>query len=128
MAARRGFTVIEIAVILVIIAMMMVIVIPHFVNQLQLRKAQRVKNDLDTLNSAIEHYALDNDKTGGFQPAYADLRKYLDSNTDIYRRDGRDVYGDSYGPFIVGNRPGVPQKTAARLANVAGPDFWSPYQ
>jgi type II secretion system protein G len=127
-SARRGFTIIEIAVILVIIALMLVIIVPHFFSQLKARKAQRVKEDLITLNSAIEHYALDNGKTSGAQPGYADLRKYLDPRTDVYRRDGKDVFGDSYGPFIVGTRPSVPPKTEDRLMDVAGPDFWSPFQ
>jgi type II secretory pathway pseudopilin PulG len=127
-SSRRGFTIIEIAVILIIIAMMLVIIIPHFFSQMKERKARRVKEDLVTLNAAIERYALDNGKTSGFHPAYADLRKYLDPNSDVYRRDGKDILGDAYGPFTVGTRPTVPPKTADKLLGVAGPDFWSPYQ
>jgi type II secretory pathway pseudopilin PulG len=125
---RRAFTIIEVAVILVIIALMLVIIVPHLLNGLKARKAQRVKDDLVTLNSAIEHYALDTGKVAGFQPDYADLRKYLDPNTDIYLRQGEDILGDTYGPFTVGARPSVPPKTASKLSTVAGPDFWSPYQ
>ena len=125
---RRGFTIIEIAVILVIIALMLVIIIPHFFSEMKERKAHRVKNDLITLNSAIEHYALDNGKVSGFQPAYADLRKYLDPKSDVYRLQGKDILGDTYGPFTIGVRPPVPPKTASQLLDVAGPDFWSPFQ
>jgi type II secretory pathway pseudopilin PulG len=125
---RRGFTIIEIAVILIIIALMLVIIIPHFFSEMKERKARRVKEDLFTLNSAIEHYAIDNGKASGFQPSYADLRKYLDPRSDVYRRDGRDVFGDTYGPFTVGARPSVPPKAAAELMGVAGPDYWSPFQ
>ncbi len=127
-SARRGFTIIEIAVILVIMALMVVIMVPHFLAEWKARKAQRVKADLVTLESAIEHYALDNGKTGGFQPTYADIRKYLDPKSDAYRRDGKDAFGDAYGPFTIGERPKVPNKTADALSDVAGPDFWSPYQ
>jgi type II secretory pathway pseudopilin PulG len=127
-SSRRGFTIIEIAVILIIIALMLVIIIPHFFSKLKERKARRVKEDLITLNAAIEHYALDNGKTSGFHPSYADVRKYLDPKSDVYRRDGKDVLGDAYGPFTVGARPPVPPKTASELMDVAGPDFWSPFQ
>ncbi len=127
-SSRRGFTIIESAVIIIIIALMLVIIVPHFIGQLSENKARRVKNDLVTLNSAIEHYALDNGKASGSQPTYADLRKYLDPKSDVYLDDGKDAFGDTYGPFIVGSRPSVPPKTAGKLLDVAGPDFWSPFQ
>jgi prepilin-type N-terminal cleavage/methylation domain-containing protein len=127
-SARHGFTIIETAVVLIIIALMIVIIVPHFLQEWNAAKAERVKNDLVTLNSAIEHFALDNGKTAGVSVTYDDLRKYLDPNSDAYRRGGRDVFGDSYGPFIVGSRPGVPQHAADKLSGVAGPDFWSPFQ
>jgi type II secretory pathway pseudopilin PulG len=127
-SSRRGFTLIEIAVILVIIALMMIIVIPHFLVQAKEANARRVKQDLVALNAAIEHYALDNGKVSGFHPTYADLQKYLDPKTDVYQRDGKDILGDTYGPFTVGQRPAVPPKTATRLSTVAGPDYWSPFQ
>ena len=126
--ARRGFTLIEVIVILIIIALMVIIVVPHYLADLKAAKAQRVKNDLITLNSAIEHYALDNGKGAGAQPSFADIRKYLDRNSDIFRRNGIDAFGDSYGPFTVGSRPAVPPKTAAKLSDAVSEDFWSPFQ
>lgn len=126
-AARRGFTIIETAVILIIIALMLLIIVPHFLQQLEVGKAQRVRDDLVALNTAIEHYALDNGKAAGAAVNYDDLRKYLDPKTDAYRREGHDVYGDSYGPFSVGTRPSVPEATADRLAAMTGPDYWSPF-
>jgi prepilin-type N-terminal cleavage/methylation domain-containing protein len=126
--SRRGFTIIEIVVVLIIIALMLVIIVPHFFSELKVRKAQRIKDDLATLNSAIEHYALDNGKTSGAELDYADLRKYLDPKTDVYRSAGKDIFGDTYGPFTVGSRPSVPPNTSDRLSNVVGEEFWSPYQ
>jgi len=126
--AHRGFTIIEIVVVLIIIGLMMLIVIPHLFVDAKLRKARRVKDDLISLNSAIEHYALDNGKVGGTQPTYVDIRKYLDQKTDVYRLGGQDVFGDTYGPFTVGSRPTVPQKTAARFMDVVSDDFWSPFR
>jgi prepilin-type N-terminal cleavage/methylation domain-containing protein len=126
--SRRGFTIIEIVVVLIIIALMLIIIVPHFLNGLKARKAQWVKDDLVALNSAIEHYALDNGKVGGVQLNYADLRKYLDPKTEVCRRDGRDIFGDSYGPFSVGTRPSIPPRTAEKLSEVVSDDFWSPFQ
>jgi prepilin-type N-terminal cleavage/methylation domain-containing protein len=127
-AARRGFTIVETAVVLIIVALLMIIVVPHFFQLWSASKAQRVKNDLVTLNAAIEHYALDNGKPAGVSLKYDDLRKYLDPTSDAYRRDGRDAFGDSYGPFIIGTRPAVPPHAVDKLSSVAGPDYWSPFQ
>jgi type II secretory pathway pseudopilin PulG len=126
--ARTGFTLVEIVVLLIIIALMLVIIVPHFLNQWTVRKADRVKADLVTLNAAIEHYALDNGKVAGSEVNYTDIRKYLDPNTDAYHQNGRDVFGDTYGPFAVGSRPAVPPKTADRLSELVGQDYWSPFQ
>jgi type II secretory pathway pseudopilin PulG len=127
-SARRGFTIIETIVILIIIALMLIIIVPHFFSQRKAEQAQKVKDDLITLNAAIEHYALDSGKMAGAQPSYADLRKYLDPKTEVYRRDGKDVFGDSYGPFTIGTRPSVPPDAVSKLSDMAGPDFWSPFQ
>jgi len=127
-ADRRGFTIIETAVVLVIIALMIVVIVPHFVQEWNLDKAQRVKADLVSLNGAIEHYALDNGKTAGITVSYDDLRKYLDPETDIYKKGGRNAFGDTYAPFVIGARPAVPQHSADKLASVTSPDYWSPFQ
>jgi len=127
-SSRLGFTIVETAVVLVIIALMLIILIPHFLQVRKSRNAERVKADLVTLNSAIEHYALDNGKLAGAPVNYGDLRKYLDPKTDAYLRAGRDVFGDSYGPFTVGSRPSVPGGVVDKLSDVVSPDFWSPFQ
>ena len=126
--ARCGFTIIEVIVVVIIIGLMLLIVVPHFFSELKTRKAGRIKEDLITLNSAIEHYALDNGKVGGIQPSYADLRKYLDPKSDIFQHNGKDVFGESYGPFTIGTRPSVPPQAAAKLSDVVSQDFWSPFQ
>jgi type II secretory pathway pseudopilin PulG len=124
---RRGFTLVEIVVILIIIALMLIIIVPHFISGLQARKAQGIKDDLAALNSAVEHYALDNGKVSGVELTYADLRKYVDPKTNVYRLNGKDAFGDSYGPFEIGSRPSVPAKTADKLSTVVNEDFWSPF-
>jgi len=126
--ARRGFTIIEIIVVLIIIALMLIIVVPHLFNETKVRKAEEVRADLVALNSAVEHYALDNGKVGGTEVQYADIRKYLDPKSYVYRSGGTDVFGNTYGPFTVGSPPSVPADTAEKLEGVAGADFWSPFQ
>jgi type II secretory pathway pseudopilin PulG len=125
---RGGFTIIEIVVILIIIALMLLIIVPHALLERKAGKAQRVKDDLVTLNAAIEHYALDNGKVSGVTLNYSDVRKYLDEKSDIYKLGGEDAFGDTYGPYVVGTRPTVPAKTEETLSTVVGPEFWSPFK
>ena len=125
---RTGFTIIEIMVILVIIALMMVIIVPHVLMNVQVRKADRVRADLNTLNNAIEHYALDNGKTAGTPVAFADLQKYLDPTTDVVHRNGNDLLGEPYGPFVVGARPSIPPRAKSKMEEIVPEDFWSPYR
>ena len=125
--SRRAFSLIEIVVIIIIVALMLLIIIPHIFSGQKLHKAERVKEDLVALNGAIEHYALDNGKVSGSPVTYADLSKYIDPHTDVSRLHGHDVFGDSYGPFTVGEPPAVPKKTEDRLFGVVSQDYWAPY-
>jgi prepilin-type N-terminal cleavage/methylation domain-containing protein len=126
--ARRGFTIIEIIVVVIIIALMLIIIVPHIFNEAKVRKAEQVRKDLVELNTAVEHFALDNGKVAGAEVQYDDIRKYLDPKGNAYRGNGRDVFGNEYGPFMVGSPPLVPVDTAQKLSGVAGPEFWSPFQ
>ncbi len=127
-ACRRAFTIIEIIVILIIMALMLVIVIPHLSVGEKERKARQIKDDLAVLNAAVEHYAVDNTKASGIEVTYADISKYVDPNSPVYLRGGKDVFGDSYGPFTVGSLPPVPPDAINRLSNAVDEDFWSPYR
>jgi prepilin-type N-terminal cleavage/methylation domain-containing protein len=126
--ARRGFTIIEIIVVVIIIALMLIIIVPHLFNESKVRKAEQERNDLVALNSAVEHYALDNGKVGGAEVQYGEIRKYLDPKSYVYRSGGTDVFGNAYGPFTVGSPPAVPADAAQKLEGVEGADFWSPFQ
>jgi type II secretory pathway pseudopilin PulG len=126
--SRRAFTLIEIIVILVIIGLMLLIVVPHYLIEFKAKKAARVKADLVALNAAIEQYALENGKVSGDPVDFDSLRKYLDQNSDAYRTGGKDAFGDTYGPFIVGSRPPVPSRTEDDLSSTVPPEFWSPFQ
>ncbi|HEX4084846.1 MAG TPA: prepilin-type cleavage/methylation domain-containing protein [Chthoniobacteraceae bacterium] len=126
--SRGGFTVIEIVVVFIIIALMLVIIVPHFVLEVKARKAARVKADVAALNSALEHFALDNGKTAGYDASYADIRKYLNPQSDAYKLNGQDLLGDQFGPYVVGTRITVPLPTQEKLSSVTPREYWSPYQ
>jgi type II secretory pathway pseudopilin PulG len=125
---RAAFTLIELIVILVIIALMTAIIIPFFLVSKKRSQAKAEREELVALEAALKRYAADNAKPAGTQAAFSDVKKYLDPTRDVYKKDGRDVLGNDFGPLRVGAPPKVPQETFDTLAGIVDDAFWSPYR
>jgi prepilin-type N-terminal cleavage/methylation domain-containing protein len=123
---RRGFTLVEIMIVVAIIALLASIAVPNFLRARKRSEASKILEDLRVLDGATDQYAIDNNKTGGTLPSFADLKTYLKTGTTLYNT-GADLFGDSYGPFTVDTVVGVPQAAYNALSDVAPVSFWSPY-
>ena len=114
-------------IVVAIIALLASIAVPGFLRARKRSQASRVINDLRHLDGAIDQYALENNKPGGYVATFTDLRVYLKNGGALYNT-GNDVFGNQYGPaFTVDSPPKVPPNTWAALSDVATTDFWSPY-
>ena len=123
----RGFTLVELMIVVAIIALLASIAVPGFLRARKRTQASRVLNDLRHLDGAIDQYALETDKPGGYIATFSDLRAYLKNGGMLYNT-GNDIFGDQYGPsFTVDSPPKVPPNTFLALSDVATTDFWSPY-
>ena len=123
----RGFTLVEIMIVVAIIALLASIAVPGFLRARKRAQASRVLNDLRHLDGAIDQYALETNKPGDFLATFTDLRVYLKDGGALYNT-GNDIFGNQYGPaFTVDSPPKVPPNTWAALSDVASTDFWSPY-
>jgi prepilin-type N-terminal cleavage/methylation domain-containing protein len=123
---RRGFTLVEIMIVVAIIALLASIAVPNFLRARKRSQATRILEDLRMLDNATDEYAIDNNKTSGMNPAFADLKAYLKTGSMLYNT-GQDLFGDSYGPFTVDTIPKVPAAAYATLSDAAPLSFWSPY-
>ena len=122
-----GFTLVELMIVVAIIALLASIAVPGFLRARKRSQASRVLNDLRHLDGAIDQYALETNKPGGYIMAFTDLRVYLKDGGTLYNT-GNDILGNQYGPsFTVDSPPKVPPNTFAALSDVASTDFWSPY-
>ena len=122
----HAFTLVEIMIVVAIIALLASIAVPNFLRARKRSEATRVLEDLRVLDNATDEYAIENNKTGGMNPNFTDLKNYLKTGTVLYNT-GADLFGDSYGPFTVDTVVGVPQSAYNDLSDVAPVSYWSPY-
>jgi prepilin-type N-terminal cleavage/methylation domain-containing protein len=123
---RGGFTLVEIMIVVAIIALLAAIAVPGFLRARKRSQASRVINDLRLIDSAVDQYAIENNKTSGSALVVADWTAYLKSGTSLYNT-GNDLFGNSYGGQTVDSLPKVPASTWNTLSDVAGTAFFSPY-
>jgi prepilin-type N-terminal cleavage/methylation domain-containing protein len=122
----RGFTLVEIMIVVAIIALLAAIAVPGFLRARKRSQASRVINDLRLIDSAVDQYAIENNLTSGVSITVPEWSKYLKAGTNLYVT-GNDILGNSYGPVNVDSLPRVPSATYAALSDVADNTFWSPY-
>ena len=67
---RRGFTLVELLIVIIIIAVLAAIAIPKFANSSARSKESALKSTLKIARNAVEIYRAD---TGAYPPALADL-------------------------------------------------------
>jgi prepilin-type N-terminal cleavage/methylation domain-containing protein len=123
---RAGFTLVEIMIVVAIIALLAAIAVPGFLRARKRSQASRVINDLRLISAAVDQYAIEASKTSGNQVLVADWTNYLKKDTNLYVT-GADLLGSPYGDQTVDSLPKVAQSTYDALSDVAGPEFWSPY-
>src|SRR5687768_8325191 len=124
---RGGFTLVEIMIVVAIIALLAAIAVPGFLRARKRSQASRIINDLRLIDSAVDQYAIENNKASGASVPIAEWTKYLKAGTNL-AVTGNDILGTSYGPQTVDTLPKVATATYNALSDVAPDPFWSPYR
>src|SRR3954452_18125930 len=82
---RRGFTLVEIMIVMLIIGILLAIAIPNFVRERNASRGKACVANLKQIDSATEQYLMDNRSTTC--PALSALRAdYLNTNPSCPRR------------------------------------------
>jgi prepilin-type N-terminal cleavage/methylation domain-containing protein len=135
----HGFTLIEIMIVVAIIALLAAIAVPNFLRARKRSQATRVLEDLRIIDSAIDQYAIENNKSSGDTVNWTDIQKYLKQGSVLYSANGKDMFGNQFvgnqngvlvvSGFYVDGSPNVYLHNASfnKLSDVAPSDFWSPY-
>jgi prepilin-type N-terminal cleavage/methylation domain-containing protein len=71
---REGFTLAEIMIVVAIIAMLAAIAVPNFLRSRKRSQATRVLEDLRMIDSAIDEYAIETNKTTGSAVSWNDVK------------------------------------------------------
>ena len=78
---RGGFTLVEIMIVVAIIALLAAIAVPGFLRARKRSQASRVVNDLRLIDSAVDQYAIENNKATGASVGTADWGAYMKKNS-----------------------------------------------
>ena len=123
---RGGFTLVEIMIVVAIIALLAAIAVPGFLRARKRSQASKVLNDLRLIDSAVDQYAIENNKKANDPVSTAAWSQYMKGGTRLYDTGDHPVYG-GYGPQTVDVLPVVPTAAYADLSDVAPSTFWAPY-
>lgn len=123
---RGGFTLVEIMIVVAIIALLAAIAVPGFLRARKRSQASKILNDLRLIDSAVDQYAIENNKQAGVVVPVAAWTQYLKGGTPLYNT-GQDLYGNNYGNQTVDTLPVVPTQAFTTLSDVAPASFWAPY-
>src|SRR6187401_2065793 len=112
---RGGFTLVEIMIVVAIIALLAAIAVPNFLRARKRSQATRILEDLRMIDSAIDQYAIETNKTSGNNVVWVDVQSYHKQGTQLYNSGDADILGNSFGTFSVDTIPIVPTATFAKL-------------
>jgi prepilin-type N-terminal cleavage/methylation domain-containing protein len=126
---RGGFTLVEIMIVVAIIALLAAIAVPNFLRARKRSQATRILEDLRMIDSAIDQYAIETNKTTGASCDWTDVQAYLKKGSTLYSSNHTDLLGRDLGTtFTVDTIPTVPTATFDALSDVAPAEFWSPFK
>jgi len=123
---RGGFTLVEIMIVVAIIALLAAIAVPGFLRARKRSQASRIINDLRLIDSAVDQYAIETNKSSGAKVDITDWTNYLKKGTNLYTT-GNDILNNPYGAQTVDSLPKVNSTTRNALSDVTDTAFWSPY-
>jgi prepilin-type N-terminal cleavage/methylation domain-containing protein len=123
---RRGFTLVEIMIVVAIIALLASIAVPGFLRARKRSQATRILNDLRLIDGAVDLYAIETNKMSGNTVNTADWTNYMKKGSILYNT-AKGILGHDYGLQTVDSLPKCPAASWTALSDVADTNFWSPY-
>ena len=125
---HRGFTLVEIMIVVAIIALLAAIAVPNFLRSRKRSQATQILEDLRQIDAGLDQYAIEYNRSSGTNVGWADVQKYIKTGTRLHSSDGKDILGNAFTITSVDTAPKVNAATFTALSDVAPADFWSPFR
>lgn len=119
MRAKRGFTLVEILIVVVILGILAAIVIPQFTQASTEAKTNSLASDLQTLRSQIELFKVQHNDTAPALATFASQMIYTTQLDGTASTSKVRVDPFNYGPYLE-RVPENPFNGSATLAGAAG--------
>jgi prepilin-type N-terminal cleavage/methylation domain-containing protein len=100
---KRGFTLVEIMIVVAIIGLLASIAVPNFVKARGTAQQKACISNLHQIDGAIQQWALDLNKAQGQPVAYSDISSYLKNS--VACPSGGTTFADSYTITTVDTQP-----------------------
>jgi prepilin-type N-terminal cleavage/methylation domain-containing protein len=126
----KGFTLIEIMLVVAILAMLATLAIPNYLRARKRSQAVRMLDDLKAVDQAIDLYSAEYHKSGNEMITEADvdfLKRYLKERILLYQSLPNDLFGNEIVMTDLKSPPRVNVATFNALSDVAPLEFWRPY-
>jgi prepilin-type N-terminal cleavage/methylation domain-containing protein len=102
-SSNKGFTLVEIMIVVAIIGLLAAIAIPNFVRARTQSQKNACINNLRQIDGAVQQWALENKQIATATPGATDVLPYLKSATIC--PSGGTTFGDSYQLGAVSAKP-----------------------
>jgi type IV pilus assembly protein PilA len=109
---RKGFTLVEIMIVVVIIGLLAAMAIPAFAKVRQQSRLKAVTNNLRQLGNAAQSYMMEKSAT---QAGYTDI---VGTGTDFYLHNMTPVVDEDYTSFTILNGASQVSITSASLGTI----------
>src|SRR5687768_4538819 len=93
---RGGFTLVEIMIVVAIIALLAAIAVPNFLRARKRSQATRVLEDLRLIDAAVDQYAIETNRSTGYQVQWDDVKAYLKVGSKLYNSNHADLLGGDF--------------------------------
>ena len=127
---QRGFTLIEIMLVVATIALLAVIAVPSYIRARKRSQAVTILDGMRTLEGAINLYTIENGKVGAQAISATDIPSflpYIKTGCPLYTSLPNDLLGNPVTFTTLDEAPKISDTTFSALSSAVPLNFWSPY-
>lgn len=126
----KGFTLVEVMLVVSMIALLAAIATPNFIRARRRSQAVVIIDELRALESAINLYTVENSRHGEQAISTADIGTFLPfikTDSKLYNTLPNDLLGNPIQLSTLDTPPKISNATFAALSDAVPMEFWSPY-